>query len=173
VPLYLVGERPEVPWEMALTPELFPVEQLAPGAHPFAMPAVLRTPAMMVEPARYLTALRESVIAAGGQVVARRFADRAEVLALPQPVIVNCLGLGARTVFGDTTVEPIKGELVILDAQPGIDYAVIALDVDAYLLPRESSVVVGGSFLRGDWSTEVGDATVERILAGARALFAD
>ena len=171
IALYLVGAEPELPWELGLTPELFPVERIEPSAHPFAAPGVLRTSAMMFEPDRLLAALEADVIAAGGRILERRFATRDDVLALREPVIVNCSGTGARVLFGDTSVEPVKGELALLERQPGIDYAVISLDDDAYILPRENALVVGGSRVPGDVTLEPREGAIDRILERARALY--
>lgn len=171
LPLYLVGEAPELPWEMTLTPELFPVERLGPGAHPFATRGALRTESLMIDPDRFLAAIQEDVLAAGGHVVARHFGSLDAVLALRHPLIVNCAGLGARELFGDRTLEPIKGEIALLEHQPALDYAVVSLDEDTYVLPRERAVVVGGSRLRGDWSTTVRERDIDAILARADRLW--
>ena len=171
VPLYLVGEAPELPWEMTLTPELFPVTLLGRGEHPFTTQGALRTESLMIEPERFLSAVHADVVASGGRVVRREFASLHDVLAVPEPLIVNCTGLGARALFGDDTLEPIKGELALLDHQPAIDYAVVSLDEDTYVLPREGALVVGGSRLRGDWSPDVSDATIGEILDRAQRLY--
>lgn len=172
IPLFLVGAEPELPWEMRLTPELFPVTIRDEGHHPFRVPRALETETLMVEPARFLRALRDDVERAGGLVITRRFASVEEILALGSPVVVNCTGIGARQLFGDDTLVPIKGELALLEPQPAIDYAVVSLDEDAYVLPRAEALVVGGSFLRGDWSLTVGAAELEAMLGRARGLWA-
>lgn len=171
VPLYLVGAAAELPWEMALTPELFPVTRLQRGEHPFAAPAALRTTTLMIEPARFLAALEEDVLTAGGAILARELTSLDDVLALGEPLIVNCLGLAAGKMFGDPSIEPIKGELALLASQPGMDYAVISLDEDAYILPRDRTLLVGGSRVRGEMSPEPRAAEIESILARARRLF--
>lgn len=171
MPLYLVGEAPALPWEMTLTPELFPVERLGPGEHPFTTRGALRTESLMIDPDRFLAALHDDVVAAGGEVVARHFVSRDDVLSLRQPLIVNCAGLGARDLFGDFSLEPIKGEIALLEHQPALDYAVVSLDEDTYVLPRERAVVVGGSRIRGDWSTAVRESEIDLILARAARLW--
>lgn len=171
LPLYLVGDAPELPWEMTLTPELFPAERLGPGEHPFATRGALRTESLMIDPDRFLAALHDDVVADGGTVVVRHLASRDDVLSLREPLIVNCAGLGARELFGDVTLEPIKGELALLEHQPALDYAVVSLDEDAYVLPRERAVAVGGSRIRGDWSPEVREDEIDVILERAARLW--
>ena len=57
---------------------------------------------------------------AGGQIVVRQLTSLAEVSALPEPVVVNCTGLGAASLFGDPGLHPIKGQLAILLPQPEV-----------------------------------------------------
>ena len=61
---------------------------------------------------------------------------------IPQRVIVNCTGLGAREICGDPKVHPVKGQLVMLPPQPNLDYLFCA---PGYLFPRQDAVVVGGT----------------------------
>lgn len=171
VPLFLVGDAPALPWEMALTAELFACTLLNAGEHPFSTRGALLTESLMIEPGRFLSAVHADIIASGGDVVTRRFVSLDDVLSLDSPLLVNCAGLGARDLFGDTSLEPLKGEIALLEHQPAIDYAVVSLDDDAYVLPREGALVVGGSRVRGDWSLDVRDDEIDRILERARRLY--
>jgi D-amino-acid oxidase len=65
---------------------------------------------------------------------------------------VNCTGLGARSLFSDTELMPIKGQLTFLLPQPEVNYAVIAGDL--YMFPRRDGIVLGGAHVRGDWSLD-------------------
>ena len=51
---------------------------------------------MMIEPPIYLDALMRDVRAAGGGIVLRDFAERGDVLALPQRIVFNFTGLARR-----------------------------------------------------------------------------
>ena len=120
---------------------------LGPEENPFPRRFARRFSTMMIEPATYLPALLADVRVAGGVVVVRRFAAPAELAALPEPVIVNCTGLGAAELFGDTELIPIKGQLTVLLPQPEVDYAVLAGDL--YMFARSDGVLLGGTHERG------------------------
>ncbi len=60
---------------------------------------------------------------------------------LPQRVIVNCTGLGAKALFGDDELTPIKGQLTILLPQPEIQYC--TLPEDLYMFPRSDGIAAG------------------------------
>jgi glycine/D-amino acid oxidase-like deaminating enzyme len=66
----------------------------------------------------------------------------ADVTALEENLIVNCTGLGARDIWQDSLVKPVKGQLVILPPQPKLQYLYSG---HGYLFPRQDGVVVGGS----------------------------
>ena len=54
--------------------------------------------------------------------------------ALEEEGIVNCTGIGSRSLFGDFDLVPIKGQLAILLPQPEADY--IAVAGGSYMFPR-------------------------------------
>ena len=142
---------------------------LAPGEHPFPQRHVRRFATLMIEPATYLWALERDVRLAGGAIVVRRFESLAQVAALPEPVIVNCTGLGAGALFADETLVPVKGQLHVLLPQPEVDYAVLAGDL--YMFSRRDGIILGGTHERGVSTLEPDPAARERILTGHAQLF--
>ncbi len=140
------------------------------GEHPFQVPFVRRRYSMLIEPAIYLHALMRDFFAAGGRVVVREFHAPEEVAGLRESVIFNCTGLGARALFQDTELTPIKGQLAFLLPQPEVDYMTVGPG-DIYMFPRRDGVLLGGSHERGEWSTEPNPATTERILRENGILF--
>src|SRR5688572_910136 len=66
----------------------------------------------------YLDYLVARLAAAGGSVQARTLRTLAEATD-DAPIVVNCAGLGARELAGDTTVRPVRGQHVVL-TNPGI-----------------------------------------------------
>ncbi|CAN5384974.1 FAD-dependent oxidoreductase [soil metagenome] len=144
-------------------------ERLEPSQHPFAAPYVDRFSTMLIEPATFLNAITRDYLLRGGRVVVREIHDRRELASLPEPVIVNCTGLGSHTLFGDEELIPVKGDLAVLLPQPEVDYIVLAGEF--YMFPRSDGIVLGGSRQRGEWSTEPDLAVIQRILEGHRAVF--
>ena len=85
-------------------------------------------------------------------------------------MVVNCTGLGAKALFGDDELIPIKGQLCVLVPQPEVDYVVSTAD-GLYMMPRQDGIVLGGTHERGVWDLAVSQAATERILAGNARLF--
>ena len=150
--------------------ELYPEKRdLRADEHPFAARYARRFTTMLIEPPIYLTAMVRDVRLAGGRIVVRELTSREEVQGLPEPVVLNCTGLGAKALFGDEELEPVRGQLTFLLPQAEVDYIVIAGGL--YMFPRRDGILLGGTFEHGDWSLEVNEATRQRIVAGHRELF--
>jgi glycine/D-amino acid oxidase-like deaminating enzyme len=151
--------------------DLFPdTRELGPGEHPFPVAHVQRSMGMLVEPFIYLEALLQDFQLAGGRVVVREFVAAEEIMTLSDPVVVNCTGLGAKALFGDDELTPVKGQLCVLVPQPEVDYVVSTTD-GLYMMPRQDGIVLGGTHERGVWDLAVSQAATERILAGHTRLF--
>ena len=131
------------------------VEQLVPGLIP---PRVLlpRLPfeghtkpgfeykTLLIEPPIFLPRLEKDLKANGAIFVTRKFTSKAQILAsLSQNVIVNCTGLGAKTLWNDAAMVPIQGQLALLKPQPKLQYL---YGQDGYMFPRADAVVIGGTF---------------------------
>jgi D-amino-acid oxidase len=134
--------------------QLYPAAQIHKDAHRyFGFPYVRQFSTMMIEPSVYLNALLRDYYIAGGKVVVRELRSREEITALPEPVIFNCSGLGARKLFDDQTLIPVRGQLEVLLPQPEIDYCYLSNSF--YMFPRGDGIILGGTFEHDNWSLAV------------------
>jgi len=123
----------------------------------------------IIEPPRYLTWLTDRLAAGGVRVEIRTLDSLADVEG---DLVVNCTGLGARSLVGDDSMTPIRGQVVAV-ANPGIDDAVADesdLDCISYVYPRSTEVILGGSRQFGSDETIPDPQLTERILADAAVL---
>jgi glycine/D-amino acid oxidase-like deaminating enzyme len=121
-------------------------------ANYFGVPIVRQYSSMMIQTPVYLQALLRDFYNAGGRLVVKEFRSREEVMRLPEAVIFNCSGLGARTLFGDEKLIPVRGQLEVLLPQPEIDYGYIG---PGHMFPRPDGIFLGGTFDPNDWSLAV------------------
>lgn len=149
-----------------LIPEM---HDLAPSENPFPYRYVRQFDTMLIEPNTYLPAVMQDFRIAGGQIEVREIHNLAELQNLPQKVVVNCTGLGAKTLFGDDELTPIKGQLTILLPQPEIDYC--TLPEDLYMFPRSDGILLGGTHEVGVWSLEPNLEAKQRIMAAQQQFF--
>jgi D-amino-acid oxidase len=174
LPTYVISEGPFAETEMLAPkgpfPDVFPeLHDLQPAEHRFPSPYVRQFRAMLIEPHPYLRALLRDFRLAGGTAVVQEFHESAELAKLPEGAVVNCTGLGAKVLFGDSELLPIKGQLTFLLPQPEVNY--ITLADHLYMFPRRDGIVLGGTYARGDWSLEPDLAAKDRILAEHSKLF--
>ncbi len=120
-------------------------ELLGKDAHPFATRYALRYRTLFMDAPVYLAAMLDAFRANGGSIDIRRLGSVDDVRALPAQVVFNCTGVGARALFGDHTVTPVRGRLFHLEPQPGVDYGV-QIDDFRYVVPRSSALLLGTSW---------------------------
>lgn len=94
------------------------------GTHPFGARRVRGGQAMVFNVASYAERLTRDFLLRGGRMERRDFADRAAVLALAEPVIVNCAGYGARALWEDQSIVPVRGQINWLEPQREARYGV-------------------------------------------------
>jgi D-amino-acid oxidase len=140
-----------------------------PGAHPFPTRYATRFLTMLMEPNRYLRALQRDFLLRGGRTVVQTFTDVRQMLSLAEPLVMNCTGLGAKALFNDDQLEPVRGQLSVLAPQPAVDYMV--LHGNRYMFPCSDGIVLGGTFQHGATSLEPDDATVRTVVADHAAFF--
>ena len=112
--------------------------------------------------------------------VPRAFASREEIATLPQKIVVNCTGIGAKQLWGDEAMVPVRGQLVLLPPQRNLNYLLSGHSCDSgdpnrewlqYLFPRQDGIVIGGTYERG-LSGPPQAAVCREMLLRMRRLFA-
>ncbi|MBF18142.1 MAG: FAD-dependent oxidoreductase, partial [Hirschia sp.] len=124
---------------------------------------------LMIDPDIYLRALVKDFLISGGRMMEISFEDEADLMALPQNTLVNCMGLGAGKVFGDETIIPARGQLSFLLPQNDIDYGYALGTKDyglLYSFPRKTGILLGGSVDKGDWDLTPRADEVTRMVEG-------
>jgi len=119
--------------------------------HYFGFPFVKQFSTMLIEPSIYLSALLRDFYIAGGRLIVRDFHSREEIMRLPESIVFNCTGLGARALFNDQKLGPVRGQLEVLLPQPEIDYCYLSR---GYMFPRRDGIILGGTFDHDDWSLQ-------------------
>ena len=140
--------------------------RLEPGEHPFATRYARRVPQLRLEPSIYLDALLRDVLTFGGRVSVRSFETPRDLAALPESLIINCTGLGAKRLFGDEELTPVKGQLVVLVPQPDVNYST------GTMMPRQDGIVLGHLMEPGVWSLDVDEEARRRVVEYHMNLFA-
>lgn len=145
-------------------------KDLSAKEHPFTGYAFVRQfDTLIIEPPVYLPAMLDEFHLSGGVIKVAEIPDREAIMRLPEKLVFNCTGLGAKKLFDDEQLTPIKGQLTFLLPQPEVQYA--ACPNDLYMFPRSDGILLGGTHEYGEWSLEPNLAKKQEIISGHKAFF--
>ncbi len=132
-----------------------PLSTLTANTHPFPVARARSWQSMTFNVASYMSRLTRDFLLRGGRMVRRDFPDRAAILALPETVIVNCTGYGAKSLWGDENLMPVRGQINWMAPQPRARYGLYYRNV--FALSRRDGVIVQYLGPNNDWG--LGDAS--------------
>jgi len=143
-------------------------------ATPFKAGAVARSEAMIFNISDYGHTLLNDFFIAGGQFRRAEFHTPSQISALGKKVVINCTGYGARALWKDETLTPVRGQIARLIPQPDVRYLVIYRHVLA--VPRRDGIVVqsfegGEGEGYGDTNEAPDRAEAERAVTTLAELF--
>jgi glycine/D-amino acid oxidase-like deaminating enzyme len=123
-----------------LIAELIPnSEEFGPGAHPFGARYLRRNSLMMFNISAYARLLMQDFVANGGKIEIAEFHTPADFDRLREKVLINATGYGARALFGDESIVPVRGQLARMIPQPDVNYGLFYKGVS--FVPRRDGLV--------------------------------
>jgi D-amino-acid oxidase len=153
-------------------------EVLQPGEHPFPTKYAIRSPQIRIEPSIYLENLMRDFTLFGGRIVMRKFDTPRDLAALAEPIVMNCTGLGARDLFGDQELIPLKGQLTVMVPQPEVQYHTNGPNANLrpgalgiHMMARSDGIILGGTSQRGVWTLEPDEDERKRVVESHIAVF--
>ncbi|MFI7077085.1 FAD-dependent oxidoreductase [Micromonospora sp. NPDC049903] len=157
------------PWWRAAVPTLDRVrgDRLPPG---YVDGYELTVP--VVDMARHLPWLRDRSVRAGVEIRPGRVPALADAFTDGVHTVVNCTGLDARELTGDTSLTPVRGQVVVV-TQVGLDEWLLDQTDPGhlrYVVPRTDTVLLGGTAEEGDEERHARPETAEAIVARCTAL---
>lgn len=125
------------------TPRSF---EIPADASPFPVNRTRKGSAMQFNVTALVHALQDEFLLQGGRFETRTFHTPGEIAELAEKVVINCTGYGARALFNDKTMIPVRGQIAWLAPQSEADYGLHYRGV--MVLSRSDGIVVQNS--RGD-----------------------
>jgi D-amino-acid oxidase len=149
--------------------------EFPPGSHPFGARTVHGRPWMMFNLNAYMRLLMSDFLTGGGKIQVMEFHTPADLGSLQEKTLINATGYGARALFGDETLVPVRGQLARTIPQPGIHYGLAYKDAN-FVPRRDGNIfqVTGDSdyYGFGDDSTVPDPAEAQHAVSTIAALFA-
>ncbi|HMH64958.1 MAG TPA: FAD-dependent oxidoreductase [Rhizomicrobium sp.] len=124
--------------------------EMPPGSTPFPVKHVRRTANLQFNIASYSHMLLNDFRIAGGKIEMREFHAPSEFTQLKEKVVINCTGYGARALWKDESIVPVRGQIGWLIPQPEVTYGLGYHGVS--VVSRTDGIVVqavDGGDLRG------------------------
>jgi glycine/D-amino acid oxidase-like deaminating enzyme len=145
-----------------------------PGSHPFAHRYLRRFTLMMFNLSAYSRLLMADFLGSGGRFEIAEFHAPSDLASLAQRTLINATGYGARALFDDQSITPVRGQLTRLIPQPEINYGLYYQGVS--FVPRRDGLVfqeVGDNDYYGfnDATTEPDRAEAELAVGTIAKLF--
>jgi D-amino-acid oxidase len=120
-----------------LTPR---AHDLPPGSHPFPTRYARRNSSLTFNIASYSRQLVTDFLVEGGKIERVEFHSPSELSQVAQKVVINATGYGARALWKDESIVPVRGQIAWLIPQPEVNYGVMYKNV--YVLGRRDGIVV-------------------------------
>jgi hypothetical protein len=111
----------------------------APGTHSLGPRYLRRYSLMMFNITEYSRVLMGDYIANGGRIEICEFHSPADFARLREKTVINATGYGARALFGDQSVTPVRGQLARVIPQPEVNYGLSYKGVS--FVPRRDGLV--------------------------------
>jgi glycine/D-amino acid oxidase-like deaminating enzyme len=150
-------------------------KEYLPGSHPFGQRFAYRNATLMFNITAYSYFLISQFREAGGKIEIREFHSPSDVLVLRQKTILNCTGYAARSLFGDQSLVPVRGQLARAPTQPDVRYGIFYKGV-SFVPRRDGQVfqVTGPNdyYGFGDDTTVPDRTEAEKAMSTIASLFA-
>lgn len=159
-----------------LTPDLMPAAvEYAPGSHSLGQVYLRRNSQMMFNLSSYSRMLLEDFALGGGRIEIAEFIAPADLARVREKTLVNCTGYGARALFNDDSVVPVRGQITRLISQSDATYGLRYEDVS--FVPRRDGLLLqvtgeNDYYGYGDESTVPDRAEAEHAVTTMAKLFA-
>jgi glycine/D-amino acid oxidase-like deaminating enzyme len=110
-----------------------------PGTHPFGPRYLRRNSLMMFNLSSYTRTLLAEFAANGGRMEIAEFHTPDDFSRLREKTLINATGYGARALFGDQSIIPVRGQLARAIPQPEVNYGLFYKGVS--FVPRRDGLV--------------------------------
>ncbi len=123
---------------------------LPPGSHRFPTRYARRNTSLTFNIAAYSRQLLTDFLVEGGRIERVELHSPSELSQLREKVVINATGYGARALWKDESIVPVRGQIAWLVPQPEVRYGIMYKNV-AILARRDGIVVqdIGGGDMRG------------------------
>ncbi len=164
-PMPETAAEPEYPDLEAAVSDLHPRSvPLTREQHPFGPAHARRYTQLVFNLPAYTQWLLDGFFREGGVIEQRHFEHPREFARLTERTLVNATGWGARALFGDDGLVPVRGQTARLVPQPEVDYGITWRGQNLWVVTRRDGILVQAQ-AAGDYGSA--DITPDRAASEA------
>ena len=115
-------------------------QDLPRGSHPFPVQFVRRNSSLTFNVAGYSRQLMTDFLVEGGRIESAEFHSPADLSRIAEKVVISAPGYGARSLWKDESVVPVRGQIAWLIPQPEVTYGLQYRNLN--IVPRRDGIVV-------------------------------
>ena len=115
-------------------------QDLPRGSHPFPVQFVRRNSSLTFNVAGYSRQLLTDFLVEGGRIESAEFHSPADLSRIAEKVVISAPGYGARALWKDESVVPVRGQIAWLIPQPEVTYGLQYRNLN--IVPRRDGIVV-------------------------------
>jgi D-amino-acid oxidase len=160
--------QPKAPWWVDLIPSARRMTQ-APSGYADAYEALM--PHM--DMTRYMPWLEDQYLGSGGGIVIETIGQIGALFDRGFDTVVNCSGLGARTLCDDAAMSPMRGQIIHVKNSLRLTESLVEEgrgELVTYIFPHDDHIVLGGTYEVGQWTEQTDPAALEAILLRCREM---
>ncbi|PNF19743.1 D-aspartate oxidase [Cryptotermes secundus] len=106
-----------------------------------------------LEPTYFLPYLMQKFKVNGGKVLHQKVESLQQFCGQNYDVVINCTGVQAHNLVGDKSVQPVRGQVLRVNA-PWVFHAALEGNEGNYIIPNKDNVILGGTQQEGNWNTK-------------------
>ena len=114
-------------------------EEFPPGSHSLGPRRLRRSALMMFNLSAYTRMLLADFRAAGGRIEIAEYHTAGDLVRIQERTLINASGYGARALFDDQSVIPVRGQVARVIPQPDVNYGLLYRD--CAFVPRRDGFV--------------------------------
>lgn len=153
------------PWWESIVPQLRATTEELPNNYSYGF----EFSTILFDSSIYMKYLMKKFLDNGGGMQAKEITSISD---LPDCITINCLGLGAKDIFHDTELYPIRGQVLVAEKN-GFDKIVLDPDHEMLIVPRSNDIIIGATIQKNDHELSVRKSDTERMLASVIKIYPD
>ncbi len=156
---------PKKPWWESIVPQLQTVTDGLPDSYSYAF----EFSTVLFDSSVYMKYLIHKFLRNDGVLINKEIESISD---LPAGLSVNCLGLGAKSIFSDLELYPVRGQVLVVEKN-GFEKIILDPEHEMLIVPRTNDIIIGATVQKNDDDLSIRKSDTDRMLGSVVKLYPD